>query len=151
MADVLYKSAEEKYEYVLELLEKSENTESDGNVQLRRYLEQVKRLVGERFQGKIRDWKIWESYKNPFESSQMSHIGLKSAVNGWIGISTYFSVKIGSFWTLDWNYLGCYVTTKQLSIVFWTTELYNSKCLSVKVSYLIFIHMYRNKQTWYYF
>lgn len=55
MADVLYKSAEEKYEYVLELLEKSENTESDGNVQLRRYLEQVKRLVGERFQGKIRD------------------------------------------------------------------------------------------------
>lgn len=55
MADVLYKSAEEKYGYVLELLEKSENTESDGNVQLRRYLEQVKRLVGERFQGKIRD------------------------------------------------------------------------------------------------
>lgn len=53
MSDILLKCAEEKYEYVLELLEKSENTESDGNVQLRRYLEQVKHLVGERFEGEI--------------------------------------------------------------------------------------------------
>ncbi|XP_063705871.1 uncharacterized protein LOC134834965 [Culicoides brevitarsis] len=50
MSDILYKNPEEKYKYVLELLEKSENTESDGNVQLRRYLEQVKNLVSERFE-----------------------------------------------------------------------------------------------------
>uniref|UniRef100_A0A336MLF7 CSON001788 protein n=1 Tax=Culicoides sonorensis TaxID=179676 RepID=A0A336MLF7_CULSO len=48
MTEILGKSAEEKYEYVLELLEKSEIGVSDGNVQLRRYLEQVKKILAER-------------------------------------------------------------------------------------------------------
>lgn len=53
MADILEKSTEEKYEYFLELLEKSEKGNSDGNVQLRRYLEQIKKLLEEKFAGKL--------------------------------------------------------------------------------------------------